>query len=475
MRSRFLSTVLLCVSVAPAAADTVPFFEPNAILVNLTEADLNRIVRDAFHARGASRIEGAKHELSRGVTDLCYRAGLAEPVVTLHRDGLLRLELTVLDAELTIGSIERKLLMRRTRCENAGVSVDPGRPVGLRLALRLVVDDHDLRVVPEEVALVDREALRLRKPTRCRNNPLPEFLLWWIGKSRLRREIAGLDDVLLAKAREGAAALREDEGLLARHWRLDEGRETVHLYPSAIDTDHGSLLIALAGSSPVPHPATGSSPDWYAGLSDRSFLGLSESFLNFALRTAFREFDGRPRRPSGSLRKLFRSESVYALIPGLRGMENTDGLRLGFRLHAPPSIEFAAGEGGLGGREGNRAVIHIGLSGVELTLTDSNDTSERWLGSVDVESAAIAIAPHTNVLGGISFDVIENDWRVSSRGIEFDEQILAATFQELFFGEIFETSYEPVGRNSFDVGETSFEPRYFSLVGHHLVIGLTGP
>ena len=73
------------------------------------------------------------------------------------------------------------------------------------------------------------------------------------------------------------------------------------------------------------------------------------------------------------------------------------------------------------------------------------------------------------------FSSPSDDWRVSSRGIEFDEQILAATFQELFFGEIFETSYEPVGRNSFDVGDTSFEPRYFSLVGHHLVIGLTGP
>jgi hypothetical protein len=475
MRSFACSTVLLCLSVAPAAGSAVPFFEPNAILVNLTEEDLNRIVRDAFHAHGASRIEGARRELSRGVSDLCYRAGLSEPVVTLHRDGLLRLELEVLDAELTIGSLERKLLMRHTRCENAGVTVDPGRPVGIRLALRLAIDDHDLRVIPEEVTLVDPGALRLRKPTRCRNNPLPEFLLWWIGKGRLRRKIEGLDDVLLAKARDGAAALSEGESILARHWRLDEGRETVHLYPRAIDTDHGSLSIALAGSCPVPRPAAGISPGWVARLSDRSFIGLSESFVNFALRKAFREFDDRPRKPSGNLGKLFRSESVYALIPGLRGMESTEGLRLGFRLHAPPRIEFAAREDGTGGVEGNRAVIHIGLSEVELVLTESDEANERWLGSVDVDSAAIAIAPYTNVLGGISFDVVENDWRISSRGIEFDEQILAATFQELFFGEAFETRYEPVGRNSFDIGETRFDPRYFSLVGNHLVIGLTGP
>ena len=121
-----------------------------------------------------------------------------------------------------------------------------------------------------------------------------------------------------------------------------------------------------------------------------------------------------------------------------------------------------------------RAVIRIRLSEVEMIIWESVDGQERRLGSVEIDAATVAVAPYVNVLGGISFDTVENDWRLSSRGIEFDEEILAATFQELFFSEMFETRYEPLARDSFDVGRTRFDPRYFSLVGQHLVIGLSG-
>jgi hypothetical protein len=466
--------VLLCLAVVPAVGSEAPFFEPNAVLINITEEDLNRIALDAFRATGASRIEGDRKQLSRGLSELHYRAGLSEPVLTLGRDGRLRLDLDILEGELTVGSLERKFLMRRMRCEKAGVSVDPDDPVALTLAVRLAIEDHDLQLVPEEVTLNNTKGFRLQRPTRCRNNPLPEFLMWWIGKGRLRRKIERLDDVLLAKARDSAAALNEHEGLLAKHWQLGETRETVHLYPHTIDTSRNSLLIGLAGASPLRHAAAARAPGWVSTLADRSFLGLSESFLNFALRAAFREIDGRPREPSGGLRKLFKSEAVYALIPGLRGMESRGALRIGLAFHATPRIELAAADGVAGSAGGPAALIRIGLSDVEMLLWESDGEDDHWLGSVDVDSARIAVVPYYNVLGGVSFEAVENDWRVSSRGIEFDEQVLAATFQELFFGEVFETRYEPVGQETFDVGETRFNPRYFSLVGNHLVIGLTG-
>jgi hypothetical protein len=466
--------VLLCLAVAPAIGSEAPFFEPNAVLINITEEDLNRIALDAFHARGASRIEGEKQRLSRGLSELHYRAGLSEPIVTLGRDGRLRLDFDIVEGELRIGSLERKLLMRRMRCEDAGVSVDPDEPVALTLAVRLAIEDHDLRLVPEEVRLANTRGFQLQKPARCRNNPLPEFLLWWIGKGRLRRKIEQLDDVLLAKARDGAAALNEDQSLLAKYWQIGGDRKTVHLYPHTIDTSRRSLLIGLAGASPLPRADAAPAPGWVSTLSDRSFLGLSESFMNFALRAAFREIDGRPREPSGGLRKLLRSESVYALIPGMRGVASREALRIGLAFHASPEIEIAAADEVRGSAGGQGAVIRIGLSDVEMILWESDGESEQWLGSVDIDSARIAVAPYHNVLGGVSFHAIENIWRVSSRGIEFDEQVLAAVFQELLFGEIFETRYEPVGRESFDVGETRFSPRYFNLVGSHLVIGLTG-
>jgi hypothetical protein len=452
-------------AVAPAAGDSV-YYEPNAVLIHITEEYLNRIVRDVVRTDGLSRIEGTRHELSRGISDFHYRAGFSDPVLTLGDDGRVWVDLDILEAEVSIGRIERKLLARRMRCENAGVSVEPEQPVDVTLALRFAIEEHDLRIVPEEVRLANTDGFRLQKPTRCRNNPLPEFLLWWLGKSRLRRKLEGLDDLLLARAREGAAALNEDEGLLTKHWRIGEGSGEIYLYPQTVDTSRGALLIGLAGSSPVRQIVTSAVPGWIAARSGGSFLGLSESFLNFALRTALRQLDGRPREPSDGLRQLFASEAVHALIPGLRAIASGTTLQVGFTFHEPPQIEFAS-------IDGDRAAIRLRLSAVEMVVQDSASGQERWLGSVQVDSATIAVAPFYNVLGGISFDTVENDWRLSSRGIEFDEQILAAAFQELLFGEMFETRYEPVAQETFAVGKTRFSPRYFSLVGDHLVIGLT--
>ena len=48
------------------------------------------------------------------------------------------------------------------------------------------------------------------------------------------------------------------------------------------------------------------------------------------------------------------------------------------------------------------------------------------------------------------------------------------TLQEMLFGEVFETRYEPVADDTLDVGTTAFDTRHFDLVGNHLIIGLSG-
>ena len=53
--------------------------------------------------------------------------------------------------------------------------------------------------------------------------------------------------------------------------------------------------------------------------------------------------------------------------------------------------------------------------------------------------------------------------------------LVAATIQELIFGEVFETTYDPPLRNQLKVGRAVFVPREFARVGHHLVIGLDLP
>jgi hypothetical protein len=462
--------LLICLPAAASPDDDAPFHEPNAVILNITESDLNRIVRGLFHAADGvdgSRLEGNRTREKRGIYDFRYSAGLSEPVLELHEDGQARVDLRILDAHLSVGRLEKKILKRRMECLDTRASLAPETPVDVSLGLRFAIEDADLRIVPEQVSLDGMESFRLKRPARCRNNPLPEFLMWWIGKGKLRRKIERFDSVLLEKARDSAAELNEDGGLLAHEWAIERddlpgADESIRLYPQTLDTSHGSLLIGLAGSNGEPTPVPGEVPDWVTGRADGSFVGLSESFGNFALSRALREMDGRTEKPSDSLRRLFKSDAIFALFPGLRAMELEDRLRLGFSFHTPPRIEFAA--------EAQRAVIRIRLSDLEMTLWDE----ERWLGAVAVDGATISVAPYHSRLGGISFDLVENDWRLSASGIEVDKELLAATLQEMLFGEVFETRYDPVADGELEVGTEAFDTRFFGLVGSHLIIGLAG-
>ena len=479
MRPFALAAAMLLLSGDLSAFEpAAPFHEPNAVLLNISEADLNRIARDAFREHFGTRVEGTTSDPSRGVRDLRYEATFSEPVLELDTEGGVRIGLNLLEAELRIGRIEHKFMRRMASCDGAGINVDPDRPVEVGLDLRFKVEDHDLHIVPENVTIKNTKGFRLVKPTSCRKTGLPKWLVWWIGKSQLRRKIDKLDELLLAKAQLGAAELSEESGLLTNHWSIETrddstGASGLYLYPQKVDTSHGSLLVGFAGSTTELQAVTRSLPDWVAAESQRSYLGLSESFLNAAARAAIGRLRTEPRKPSGSLTKLLRGSAVRSLIPGLRDVQSPENLRLGLAFHSPPKIEFEAIEQepveGTTKAVPNRALIRIRLSGVELTIWES----DVLLGALEIESARLAVAPYLNLLGGISFDIVENAWLLSSRGIEFDEEALAATFQELFFGEMFETRYEPVAQRSFDLGETKFQPRYFSLLGQYLVIGLT--
>ncbi len=209
----------------------------------------------------------------------------------------------------------------------------------------------------------------------------------------------------------------------------------------------------------------GSLPEWVAVESHRSYIGVSESFLNSVARSATERLQSRPRPPSGNLSKLFRGDAIHSLIPGLRDLRPDAALRLGWTFHRPPMIELDTLATGTGS---SRALVRVLLSGAELTIWDGN----RLLGSLEIDSARLAVVPYVNVLGGISFDVVENSWLLSARDFEFDVETLAATFQELFFGEMFETRYQPVAQRALDVGETGFRPRFFQLLDRYLVIGL---
>jgi hypothetical protein len=202
---------------------------------------------------------------------------------------------------------------------------------------------------------------------------------------------------------------------------------------------------------------------------------VSESFLNRAVGRAFRNLGGGSPASSRKLRRILASDAVYALVPGLREIGTPEELSFALTFHSVPEIKlgsFGPRRGGPGIRD--RAMIRARLVDVELALLKGEGPQALRLGTVEIESGRVGVVPYPNVLGGISFETVENQWSLSSSGIEFDEEVLTAAVQEIVFGEIFETAYEPVGRGALGVGEARLEPRAVELVEDYLVIGLTG-
>jgi len=487
--------LLAAVALAPVAAATLSgplVTTPDAdVLVNVTESDLNLILQGLFHAGGGPRIDGRKGRVSQSVSDLRYHADLSDPVLTLGAGGHVALSSSIREARVQIGRLERKIGNRSAYCENAGFTVDPAHPLDITLALRFKIEDDDVRIVPERVMLSDtEEAFHLVKPSRCRNAPVPTWLLWWLGKPYLKRQLETLDQILLARADRSARELREGT-LVRKNWRIASPFDArsgveIQLTPRHLDTDLGSLLVSLArpeiaglggGGTPVGPPER---------RSESSFVGVSESFVNDLLTRAFSRVTELPHTPKGNVKRLFESSSAHSLIPGLRSLRSTDDVFFTFSIDSAPRVEFVGTqvprahadptpEKKRGRESPGRPVIRVTLSGLELKVWERHpDRADGLLGALRVDSGTVGVAPYANRLGGISLEILENDWVVSSSGMEFNRDLFAATLQEMTFGEIFETRYNPMARSPLRVGKTEFSPRRFDVAGGYLLVDLAG-
>src|SRR5262245_28798624 len=211
---------------ARAAEPASTFSETSAVLLNVSERDLNRIVVDSFHANGGPRFAGEKERVSSSVADLRYSALFSDPVVRLGTDGTARLSLDIKDASLRIGRLERKIGGMQAHCEDAGFDIDPSDPLAVEMAVDLTVENGALRLIPTSVEIPDvRDRLRLVEPTHCSHTILPRWMLWWIGKPYLRRSLGNLDATILSRARKSAARFEAKEALLTKRWEIPRERD----------------------------------------------------------------------------------------------------------------------------------------------------------------------------------------------------------------------------------------------------------
>lgn len=455
----------VAIAVSPLTVASGSFYDDGALLINITQADLNRVLASGFEG-GSRVVEGGAERIGKGVEGLSYRADLSAPRLTLGDNGRAWLRMQILEADVQIERFERKFAL----CENLGVAIDRERPVEVGIELAFSIVDRDLSVSPDNVWLLDaRKGFRLIRPSRCSKSLLPRWLLWWLGKPYLRRYIDRLDELLLAEARDGAASLAGDQGLARRQWSIVSADPELpplefHLYPHRLDTSQGALFVRFAGSTtgdqavrPGPEPAVGPT-------ADRSFVALSEGFANALLGLTLNNVAALPLRPGSDAARLLREGRGRALVPGLAGEEVRE-LAFAVRFLTPPKLAFDAVPG-----EGQRALIRLSFTDVEIELRDEGAPGGRSLGIVVLEAGELSVVPYLSVLGGISLELIDNDWLVSSSGIEVNERLLAAAIQELVFSRMFRTRYEPLARGDVHIGDSDVEPRYFSVEGSYLVI-----
>ena len=434
------------------------------MLLNLSERDLNRILVDSFRRNGGPDFEGGKARVSSSVADLRYRASLSDPLLRLGDNGAAWLSLSILDANVRIGRLEHKIGPRQAQCEEAGLDVDPSRPLEMELALDLAIENGGLRLHPKSVEIPDAgERLQLIKPTHCEHALLPKWFIWWVGKPFLRRSLGNLDEIVLKRARKSAARFEsKEQEVLKRGVGAD-----LHLVPGTLDTSGGSLLLGLSATAEPADAPPGGAMIPRSQLPHDSFVGVSESLVNEVARRVLASKPESRRLSAGNVRKLIASDAVYALIPGLRGVGAKEGLYFEVAYPKPPRFEFRQDQG--------RAVIRVLLSDLAISIRRGEGDRAKLLGTLRVDSGRMAVTPVVGPLGGVSFKMVENQWRVSSSGLEFNDDLVAATLQELTFGKIFETSYAPLLTRALKLGQTEFLPRSFAVIDRYLVIGLGEP
>ena len=140
---------------ASQSADGGSFHEPEAVVVNVTESDLNTILKGSVRSLGGPLFEGTSQDPSKGIFDLRYRADISEPVLRLRADGKASVAFSIREARFQIGRYERRIGRRIASCENLGVSVDRRQPVDVTLGLHFAIEGRDLKVIPDSVSIPD--------------------------------------------------------------------------------------------------------------------------------------------------------------------------------------------------------------------------------------------------------------------------------------------------------------------------------
>ncbi len=467
VRATVQTVVLASLTSGTVARSEERTASPTLAVVNLSERDLERVLENRWLRGGRWTIEGNSKQPKPGVQDLRYRAVVGNSSIRLAAGGRVSLRFDLEDAELQVARFERRLLGARARCEELRVSLDPEPAVVGEFEARFAIDHGALRVSPESLEVANLEAaIRIDPTLRCRHAWIPDWLLRAAGRSRVRRTFRQLDESLLTRARREASRIDEAGGVV----RLDSNRLALQL--QRLDTAHHALWLGLgAESANGALDASTTDAEPVGPSAKHSFVALSPEIGRRILHDVVARADGRPRVPSAHFLNLVKSDAFVALFPSLTlGRER---LRFALRFESLPTFEFLEPPASSGDRA--RPGIRIELSGLVLDLYDGDESESTRIGSVFVRRGRLTLAPFVGPRGGLSFDVVDNDWRLEGRGVAIADEVFAATLQELVFGEAFETTFEPLARTLLATGAGRIALESIEVRNAWLVVGIRLP
>ena len=106
-------TVLFAAQIAAASPVPIhtteggrsPFHEPNAVLLNVTQADLNRILQGTVRSLGGPVFEGHSSHPTKNMFDLRYRVDVSDPVLKLGADGEVDVAFSIREASLDVAAV----------------------------------------------------------------------------------------------------------------------------------------------------------------------------------------------------------------------------------------------------------------------------------------------------------------------------------------------------------------------------------
>lgn len=468
---RFVLALFLFPSTIYAQSlEAVPpvLLDPQALVVNLSAPDINRVLDEFDTTAGGQRLKGRFEKLSDSIQDVDYEIDLATPRIAFRRDSHAAVSSELRYMKMNLGKVSGYGL----ECEDMTIEFDRSQqkePIRLTgdIGIKLQGDRLLLNLASFHVSQPPNGFL-VTEPKKCNGwEWLTQQLVRWV----VRSQVEDLENTLGQAIRDQLKKWNEDGSFLRFSGKftlpapLDRSMEFV-IWPARFSTAFESFYLVLSASLRVERTSFGPVQSVQAVAtippedSRTSFVAASELFAQRALGEVFSS-KLPPVRFQISQSLL---EKILPLLDQLFGLERLDESKpfeLSFALDRAPHLRFTGTPSGA----------------AQLSLESTEVGFSIWNGDMKpLESyrigSTLSIVPLLTEDQALALVLGQNEWEVSSSDGGGDPELVAALLQELTFGAFWDTEVHPFPLWQIPIGGSEIGPRTFRTRDGYLQLDL---